>query len=383
MNSTARHAGSFSPAGPHRKGLVLALALLSGTTLLTACKKQEAPAAPPPAVQVATPLQRDVPVYLDLVGQAQGKQDVEIRARVEGYLESVNFTEGSFVHQGDLLYQIDPKPFEADLANEQAHLTKASNDVARLQPLAAKQAVSQEELDNALSARDAARAQVELARLNLGYTHITAPIDGIVGITQVKAGNLVGRGESTLLTTVSQVDPIVFRVGISEAEYLKLARQRANNPRAPQRDIGLQLADGSTYGEKGQLDAIERAVDANTGTLAVQFNFANPDRLIRPGQYGRVRIMVDNLKSALLVPQRAVNEIQGLYQIAVLTPENKISLRMVKVGPRVDNLWVITEGLQPGEPVVVEGVQRVRDGMTVNPATVPADPAAAAAAPTP
>lgn len=319
------------------------------------------------------PLQQDVPVWLDLVGQAQGKQDVEIRARVEGYLQSVNFAEGSFVQQGDLLYQIDPKPLEADLANVQARLTKASNDVARLQPLYVKQAVSRQELDNALSARDAAQAQVDLAKLNLGYTHITSPINGIVGITQVKAGNLVGRGESTLLTTVSQVDPIVFRVGISESEYLKLAKQRESNPQPEQRDIRLQLADGSTYAPKGTLDAVERAIDTKTGTLAVQFNFPNPQQLIRPGQYGRVRIMVEKLPGALLVPQRAVNEIQGLYQVAVVDANNKVSLRMVKTGPRVDSLWVISEGLQATDRVVVEGLQRVRDGMVVEPTVVSAE----------
>lgn len=315
---------------------VLLLALL----IATGCEKAAPPPAAVPGVQVVAPVKQDVPVWLELVGQAQGKQDVEIRARVEGYLESVNFSEGSFVHQGDLLYQIDPKPLQADLANVQARLTKANNDVVRLQPLYEKQAVSRQELDNAISARDAARAQVELATLNLGYARITAPLDGVVGITQVKAGNLVGRGESTLLTTVSQVDPIVFRVGISETEYLKLAK-RGTQPAPEARDIQLQLADGSLYDQKGSLDAVERAVDTNTGTLAVQFNFANPDRLIRPGQYGRVRIMVNKLTGALLVPQRAVNEIQGLYQVAVVGADNKVSLRMVKVGPRIDRKSVV------------------------------------------
>lgn len=339
---------------------------------LVGCGKAPATAAPAPEVMVVTPVQQDVPVFLDLVGQAQGKQDVEIRARVEGYLESVNFTEGTFVTKGAPLYQIDPKPLQADLANAQARLTKTSNDVARLQPLAAKQAVSRQELDNAISARDAARAQFDLAALNLGYTTITSPIDGIVGITEVKAGNLVGRGESTLLTTVSQVDPIVFRVGISEAEYLKLAKRREQQPVQQQRDISLQLADGSAYGEKGSLDAVERAIDPTTGTLAIQLSFPNPQLLIRPGQYGRVKVMVEKLPNALLVPQRAVNEIQGLYQVAVVDADNKVTLRMVKAGTRVGNLWVITEGLQLTDQVVAEGLQRVREGMTVKPSLVSA-----------
>lgn len=346
--------------------ILLGSALVLMAAALSGCGKEEAPAARIPEVMAVLPVQRDVPVYLDLVGQAQGQQDVEIRARVEGYLESVNFKEGSYVQKGTLLYQIDPKPLQADLANVQARLTKASNDVARLQPLFEKQAVSRQELDNAISARDAAKAQAELATLNLGYTTITAPIDGVVGITQVKAGNLVGRGESTLLTTVSQVDPIVFRVGISEAEYLKLAK-RGPRPANQEPDIELQLADGAVYPRKGALDAVERAVDTQTGTLALQFSFANPDRLIRPGQYGRVRLLVEKLPSALLVPQRAVNEIQGFFQVAVVDTTNKVAIRSVKVGPRLDNLWVITEGLQSGEQVVAEGLQRVRDGMTVNP----------------
>ncbi len=352
----------------YKKTAVALLATIQILSVMTmvGCKKQAAAPVMVPDVMVINPIQRDVPVYLDLVGQAQGQQDVEIRARVEGYLDSVNFKEGTFVKQGTLLYQIDPKPLQADLANVQARLTKASNDVARLQPLAAKQAVSKQELDNAISARDAAKAQAELATLNLGYTTITAPIDGVVGITNVKAGNLVGRGESTLLTTVSQVDPIVFRVGISEAEYLKLAKRGVRQKNGADSDISLLLADGSVYPQKGSFDAVERAVDTQTGTLALQYSFANPDRLIRPGQYGRVRILVEKLPSAVLVPQRAVNEVQGFFQVAVVDTANKVSIRSVKVGPRLDNLWVITDGLQPGEQVVAEGLQRVRDGMTVN-----------------
>jgi membrane fusion protein (multidrug efflux system) len=339
--------------------------------LLVGCGKPAEKKTPVPDVTTTVPVQQDVPVILELVGQAQGKQDVDIRARVEGYLESVNFNEGSFVQKGTLLYQIDPKPLEADLATVQARLTKARNDVARLRPLLVKQAVSQQELDNALAAFDAAKAQAELATLNLGYTHVTSPIDGVVGITQVKAGNLVGRNESTLLTTVSQVDPIVFRVGISEGEYLKLAK-RGPRPADVESDIELLLADGSAYPRKGRFEAVDRAIDATTGTLAVQFEFENPDKLLRPGQYGRVRVMVEKIRGALLVPQRAVYEIQGFFQVAVVGTDNKVSMRSVKVGPRFNSLWVITDGLQIGEQVIVEGLQKVREGMTVNP--TPATP---------
>jgi len=374
------------------------LALCGLTALaLSGCGKKEAPAGAPPEVVVADVVQRDVPVYMELVGQTKGSQDVEIRARVEGYLDRVAFTEGSFVRKGELLYQIDPKPLEAALANAkanlataQARLAKANTDVNRLTPLAKQQAVSQQELDNAVSAQDAARAQVDAnqaavdkATLDLGYTRITAPLDGLVGTTQVKAGNLVGRGESTLLTTVSQIDPILFRAGISEAEYLRLGKQVLASGKKIQDGaaIELLLADGTQHPHKGRVEAIERAVDPTTGTLAVQFTFPNPERLVRPGQYGRARFVVETKAGALLVPQRAVAELQNLYSLAVVGAGNKVEFRNVKVGPRVESLWVIEAGLKPGEKVVVEGMQKLRDGMVVAPKAAAAVAAKGAAEP--
>jgi membrane fusion protein (multidrug efflux system) len=364
------------------------VALGAAALVTVACGPKEQVAGPPPEVYVADVVQKDVPIYMELVGQTKGSQDVEIRARVEGYLDSVNFTEGSFVRKGALLYQIDPKPLEAslarakaDMATAQARLEKTNNDVTRLRPLAAQQAVSQQELDNSLAAQEAARAQVDAQRaavdkatLDLGYTHIRSPLDGLVGTTNVKPGNLVGRGESTLLTTVSQVDPILFRAGISEAEYLRLARRREETKarRAEGPGIELILADGTVHPEKGSVDAIERAVDPTTGTLAVQVRFANPQKLIRPGQYGRARFESELKKGALLVPQRAVAELQNLYSVAVVGSDNKVAFRNVKVGPRVDGLWVIEEGLKPGEKVVVEGLQKVREGAVVTPKPVAA-----------
>jgi membrane fusion protein (multidrug efflux system) len=360
----------------------LALAGLLGLHL-AACNKAPEKVAAAPSVVVAAPLQRDVPVYVELVGEAQGAQDVEIRARVEGYLQTVNFTEGSFVTKGTLLYQIDPKPLQADLATVQARLTKARGDVERFEPLFKKQAVSRQELDNAIAARDAALAQVELASLNLGYATVRSPIDGIVGITNIKPGNLVGRGESTLLTTVSMIDPIVFSVGISEAEYFKVAKRGPNAADRPKVDVQLELANGEIYPHKGSFLAVDRGVDAQTGTLLVKFAFENPDRLIRPGQYGRVRITAETLSSALLVPQRAIKEIQGIYQLAVVGSDNKVTLRTVKMGPRFGDLWVVREGLTPADRIVVEGLQRVRDGVVVAPQAAPQAtvPAAAPTAP--
>jgi len=377
---------------PVKNTMLVAVAI---TAMVAGGCAEKPQAPPPPEVYVADVVQRDVPVYMELVGQTRGSQDVEIRARVEGFLDTVAFAEGSFVRKGDLLYQIDPKPFEAavaaataDLATARARLEKTGNDVARYRPLVEKQAVSRQELDNALSFQEAARAQVDAAqaildkaKLDLGYTRITAPIDGIVGTTEVKAGNLVGRGESTLLTTVSQVDPILFRAGISEAEYLRMAKQGLEQGTAQgsrQTPIELILADGTVHPHTGLLDAVERAVDPTTGTLSLQFTFPNPERLIRPGQYGRIRFVADVRKGALLVPQRAVQELQNLRTVAVVDAGGTVSIRTVKVGPRFESLWVIEEGLNPGDQVVVEGLQRVREGSKVTPRPVAETPAAGA-----
>jgi membrane fusion protein (multidrug efflux system) len=370
-------------------------AAIAASLIPMACSKKETAAPPPPEVYVADVIQRDVPIYMELVGQTRGFKDVEIRARVEGYLEKVAFTEGSLVHQGDLLYEIDHKPLEAtlanaraDLATAKAQLQKTETDVGRLEPLAAQQAVSRQELDNALSARDAARAQVDArqaavvtAELDLGYTWIRAPLEGLVGTTQVKAGNLVGRGESTLLTTVSQLDPILFRAGVSEAEYLNLARRAEEIKRQQESELAaveLLLANGTVHPQPGRVDVVDRAVDPTTGTLSVQFAFGNPDGILRPGQYGRARFVMEKRIGALLVPQRAVQELQNLYSVATVGADGKVAFKNVKVGPRVDTLWVIDEGLQPGDRVVVEGLQRVKDGAAVDAKPVAAEPAAAA-----
>jgi len=378
-----------------KRTLVVLLCALVGASV--GCEEKQVAPKAPPEVYVTDVVQKDVPIFMELVGQARGSQDVEIRARVEGYLEKVMFTEGAFVQQGTPLYLIDPKPLEAtlakakaELASANARLEKTNNDVTRFKPLVAQQAVSQQELDNAMSARDAARAQVDAqkaavdnAALDLGYTNIRAPISGIVGTTEVKAGNLVGRGESTLLTTISQVDPILFRAGLGEAEYLRLAKRNEEakaSGRAGEADIELILADGTAHPHRGRVDAVERAVDPTTGTLMVQIAFANPERVLRPGQYGRIRFESEVRKGALLVPQRAVQELQNLYSVAVVGADNKVTFRNAKVGPRVDGLWVIEEGLKPGEKVVVEGLQKIREGSTVTAKPQPAPGGGAGAA---
>lgn len=379
-----------SPAG-RRDGARAAIgaALVFAALGAAGCQEKQAPPpAAPPEVMVTSVVQQDVPIQMELVGQTKGSQDVEIRARVEGFLEDVAFTEGSVVRKGQLLYRIDRKPLEASLANSQAdlataeaRLAKTTNDVNRYRPLVAQQAVSQQELDNAISAQTAAQAQVEAqkakveqSKIDLGYTTVTSPIDGMVGTTQVKAGNLVGRGDATLLTTISELDPILFRAGMSEAEYLRLSRRVDELRKARNGEpvpVNLVLADGTVHPHPGRLDVIERAVDATTGTLTIQFKFPNPGGLIRPGQYGRAQFVLETRKGALLVPQRAVQELQNLYSVAVVSSDNKVQFRNVTVGPRVGSLWVITDGLKPGERVVVEGVQKVRDGAPVTPKDAP------------
>jgi membrane fusion protein (multidrug efflux system) len=370
---------------------LLACILCLTLAVTIACSKKEPPPPPPPPeVQVTEVVQKDVPIYIELVGATLGSEDVEIRARVEGYLASVNFVEGSFVKKGQLLYKIDPQPFEASLAQAQANmataqarLDKTNNDVARYKPLAAQKAVSQQELDNALSAQEAARFQVTAydalvakAKLELLYTTVTSPVDGLIGTTQKKVGALVGRGENTLLNTISQVNPILFRCAIAEAEYLRLARDGAGKDKSRAKNFGVELilADGTVHSHKGKLDAIERAVDAATGTLTGQFSFPNPQRILRPGQYGKARFVTDLKEDALLVPQLAVQEIQGLYNVMVVKPDATVEQRTVKAGERVGNFWVIDSGLKPGEKVIVEGLQKVQPGAKVVAKVVKTEP---------
>jgi membrane fusion protein (multidrug efflux system) len=381
-----------------RSGSRVVIALLGAGMLAGACSEKPAPPPPPPPeVLVTTVVKRDVPVPMELVGQTRGFQDVEIRARVEGFLDSLSFAEGALVRRGQVLYRIDRKPLEASLANVRAELgtaqaryEKTQNDVRRLRPLAAKQAVSAQELDNAVAAEEAARSQVEARKadmervsLDLGYTNVTSPIDGLVGTTLVKAGSLVGRGESTLLTTVSQIDPILFRAGISEAEYLRIAR-RADELRKARGvekiPIDLVLADGTVHPHKGYLDAVERAIDPTTGTLSLQFRFPNPGGLIRPGQYGRAQFVMESRQDAMLVPQQAVQQLQNLYNVGVVGSDNKVAFKTVTVGPRLGKLWVVESGLTGNEKVIVAGLQRLREGVVVTPKPAPPTPEATGAA---
>lgn len=356
---------------------------------LTGCQEKVVPPPPAPVPVVAAEvIVRDQPIYLENIGQSLGAQDVQIRARVEGVLESMHFTEGSFVKSNDLLYVIDPRSLEANLeqtrgalAQAESLLDKASRDVSRLQPLWEKNAISRQTLDDALAAERSARAGVDSARaaldttqIQLGYAKIYAPIDGLVGKTEVRPGNLVGRGESTLLTTMSSIDPIHFRFSVSEKDYLEWRRQRPDDETARRAADGifeLILADGTVHAHRGSVVFADRNVDPTTGTLLLEVAFPNPERLVRPGQFGRVRVPIKQLPGAILVPQRAVQELQANYSVFVVRPDRTVEFRKVIPGPTVDNLRVITSGLSAGEMIVVEGIQKLQNNTPVAPTIKP------------
>jgi membrane fusion protein (multidrug efflux system) len=367
------------------------------------CAKKEAPAPQPPDVKVATVLQKDVPIYVEAIGQTRGSTEIEVRARVEGFLESVDFKEGNPVRKGQLLYTIDPRPFQAalaqskgSLAEAEAQLARARQDVVRYEPLVAKNAISRQEYETAVvvqraaeAAVEAARASAERAQIDLGYTKVTAPADGLVGKTEVYPGTLVGRGQSTLLTHISQIGTIHVRFTIPERDYLHFARRGPQGRTADaQRPFELVLADGSVHPHQGQLVFVDRNVDPATGTILLEAAFPNPGAIVRPGQYARVRAAVDLKQGAILVPQRAVSELQGVYNVAVVGADDTIEMRMVKPAERIGTLWVVDSGLKAGDRIVVEGLQKVRPGVKVKPEVVkiedntaaPAGPAAGAPA---
>jgi len=349
---------------------LLISALLSALALLPGCKpKAAAPAAPaaPPEVEVQRPLQRDEPIYGEWVGALDGFENAQVRAQVSGYLIKRPYTEGSAVKAGDVLFEVDSRPFRIALEQAKANAEKAEADFRRQSELAKEQVAAKQELDNAVAARATAHAALEQAQLNLEFTKIVSPINGVAGLAMAQIGDLVGPGTG-VLTTVSTVDPIKAYFAISEQSYLDYQRHQPEGHHFPA-DVALQLvlADGTVYPRPGKVYAVDRQIDANTGTLKIAGTFPNPDHFLRPGQYARIRAVVGTEEHALEVPQRAVTELQGGYQVAVVGPDNVAHLRAVKVGPRVESRWIITEGLKPDDVVVVEGVQKVREGTKVHP----------------
>jgi len=346
--------------------------------------KPTPPAAFVTNVQVAGVVHKDVPVYKEWVTTLDGYVNAHIQPQVSGYLVGQIYKEGSFVHKDDVLFEIDPRPFQValekakgTLAQTQAQLGKATMDVKRDTPLAAEKAIAQSQLDDDIQAELSARALVESsqadvaqAQLNVDFTKVKSLIDGIAGIAKGQIGDLVG--STTQLTTVSQVDPIKAYVSMSEQEYFNFTKKidaAASGDQDPSQgdsQLTLVLGNGETYPEKGNFIFADRQIDTGTGTILVAVSFPNPGNILRPGQFGRVRAVMNVRKNTILVPQRAVMELQGSYQVAVVGGDNKVSIRTVKVGETVDTMWIINEGLQPDERVVVEGVQNIKDGSVVN-----------------
>src|SRR6266852_4164703 len=358
--------------------------------MATACGRGNvrAAASPPvPEVRVAPVIQQDVPVYSEWVTTLDGYVNAEIRPQVSGYIIKQNYTEGSVVRKGQVLFEIDPLPFKApldrakgDLAQAQEQLGKSTLDVERDTPLAEARAIAKSQLDNEIQAKLGAqaavqsnKAAVEQAELNLEWTKVISLVDGIAGIAQVQIGNLVG--PSSILTSVSQVDPIKVFFKITEHEYLLAqSKTRATSSKHTISFFGnslqLILTDGSIYPQKGKILLADRQVDPGTGTIRIVAAFPNPGNVLRPGQYGRVRVETSTKKDALLLPQSAVLNLQGSYQVAVVGSDHKVSMRAIKPGATVGTMWVIDEGLKPGEQVVVEGLQQIREGTVVAPKTV-------------
>ncbi len=380
-------------------------------------------------VVVVPVLQKTVPLYAEFAAKAAARDTVELRARVESFLEEILFEEGRMVKQGQLLFTLDNRKYEADLQSAKAELakahaglrmaqenviveaarakvdqakaqkSKADTDVSRLQPLAREKAVPQRDLDDALvqqevaisnltasqanyetvvlnlkvsveqarAAVSAAEASVKNAELNLSYCAIRAPISGLIGQRMVSRGNLVGRGEPTLLATISALDPIRISFALSEMEYLQLVRRMAESAQIP-RSVELILADGTTFAHKGKVTIEDRAVDEKTGTLTIIAEFPNPEGLLRPGQFGRLRGVIDTIENAILIPQRSVMEEQSSRMAYIVGPDNKVAFRSLTLGERVENWFVVKEGVHPGERVMIEGLQKVRPGMLVAPA---------------
>jgi membrane fusion protein (multidrug efflux system) len=358
-------------------------------SLAAACNHEPkaAVAPPPPGVKVAVVLQRDVPVYVEAIGETRGNTEIEIRARVEGFIESVDYRSGSLVEKGQLLYTIDARPFEAKLAatrasqaEAEAQLARAHQDVARYEPLVAKNAISREEYETAVALEKAAQATVaaakavvEQAEIDLSYCKVSAPDSGLAGRTEVYAGTLVGRGQSTLLTRISRTDPIHVRFSFPERDYLAYAKKRGYGVKEGEGaglPFELLLPDGSVHPAPGQLVFVDRNVDAATGTIMAEAAFANPGQILRPGQYTRVRATVDQRQGAILVPQRAVQELQGVFSVMVVAQGDTVEQRLVTPAERRGSLWVIASGLKPAERIVVDGLQKIRPGMKVSPKVV-------------
>ena len=368
---------------------IYALFLLSA--ILYSCGKgDKQEAIPPQPFEVYEIQTKSVPIYEEFVGQIYGEKDIPIRARVEGFLEGIHFNEGERVKKGQLLYSIDPDPFEQEVAaktslvaQEQTVLVQTENDLARIAPLAKMSAVSEQELDMATAKRDAAissleaaKANLEIARINLGYAKMYAPIDGIIGKTDAREGEFVGKDPNpVILNTVSQLSSIRVQFFLTESDYLKIARAYLSAEEMEMRrvegddraELELILADGSLYDQKGFVDFIDRSIDSSTGSILVQATFPNPERLIRPGQFARVRIRVRQDENAIVIPQKCAKELQGQFSVMLVNGENVLESKTVEVTDKVGEFYIIKEGLKNGDKIILEGIQKARSGMEIVP----------------
>jgi membrane fusion protein (multidrug efflux system) len=358
--------------------------------VFSACKNAEQKTPPPAKIAVVEVFEQNVPIYQFFVGEVFGQEDVAINARVEGYLTGIHFIEGSKVNKGDLLYTIDPEPFNAAIAREESKVSEAQtrylnseNNLARIKPLAAMDAVSKSDLDFALADRDAslaarkaAEASLKMAQINLSYTKVKAPISGFIGRTEARVGDFVGRNPNpVILNTISEVENVRVQFFINETNYLVLIKEyqekngktEANEETAQKVEIELILTDGTKHPYKGKIDFINREIDASTGAILIQASFPNPNSILKPGQYVRVKIKYKDIKNAKLIPQRVVSELQGEYSVFTITAENKIEAKKIVIADKFEDYYVVSEGLQKGEKIVLEGLQKVGSGMEVIP----------------
>ncbi len=355
---------------------------------LSCNKDKQVKAMPPQPFQVYEIETKSVPIYDEFVGQVYGEKDIPIRARVVGFLDGIHFREGERVQKGQLLYSIDPEPLQEEVAAQtsmvaqaQTILVQAESDLKRIQPLAEVSAVSEQELDMATSQRDAAisgleaaKANLNIANINLGYAKMYSPIDGIIGKTLAREGEFVGKEPNpVILNTVSQLRSVRVQFFLSENDYLRVAREymiRGKDKAAAKDeaiDLQLILADGSVYPYKGKMDFIDRNVDASTGAILLQATFPNPDRLIRPGQFARVKAKIREAKDAVLIPQKCARELQGQYSVFLVNAENKLEARQITIGEKIGEFFIVKEGLQGGDKIILEGVQKARSDMEIIP----------------
>ena len=362
------------------------LSILGASLLFVSCSQnKQAPTPPAPTIPVITITTEKTPTYEEFIGQIYGSKDVDIRARVEGFITEIHFREGTRVKEGDLLYTLEAETQNASVAAQQSkvaeaqtNLVKTKSDLDRIKPLAEMNAVSQSDLDKASADYAAAKAALRAAKANLnssevtqGYTSISAPNDGVIGQSKFRVGDVVGSSaDNMILTEVSSIDSVRVEFFLPENLYLQLARNREariKQARISPVKLNLFLSDGSQYPEQGRIDFIDRSIDPTTGAILVQSTFPNHDRVLRPGLFARVQVEVGVIDSAILVPQRSVSEIQGLFQVVVVTDSNIVKVVPVKMGQKIKNRWLVDSGLVAGDKIVFEGTSKVRDGMTINP----------------